>query len=449
MTVRPAGLPEPIVRDPNPGFLRAVLHGAYDLLWSAGIVVASPWWVGRSCIDRPFRRMVLERLTFGLERTIPAAERPRILIHGVSVGEVKAAQPLVALLRAECPQFEIVISTTTDTGVEVAGKLFPDLRVVRFPVDLSFLDARFLRRVRPACVVLMELEIWPNFLREANRAGVPLCVVNGRITQGSFGHYRFFRTTLPQFNRMTLFCAQNERYAQRFIELGRCAERVVVTGNIKADGLQIGAVDPGEELRRIAGPRPGQPTIVAGSTHEPEERLFIEACRAGVPDARVIVVPRHPNRAREVVRDLEALGVRPQLLTRLRSRGEEPDPTRPLIVDTIGELEQIYGLADLVFVGGSLIPHGGQNMLEPAAHEKPVLFGPHVANFRQEAQLLIDAGAGRTVADGEALAAVLRELCADAEARAAMARAGIRAVEAQRGAARVTLQALRERCLES
>lgn len=447
-----ARVPAPILVDPNPGILRGILHGVYDLGWLLAILVASPWWLLRCATDLRFRAMARARLGAGL----PPEPRPggprRILIHGVSVGEIKAAQSLVRGLTASRPDLEVVISTTTHTGLDVARQLYPALRIVRFPLDLTPVVRRFLERVDPVCVVLVELEIWPNFLREANRLGIPVAVVNGRITGRSFGRYRLFRGLLPQFNRITLFCVQDEDYARRFQDLVGDRDRLLVTGNVKADGLPIGAVEPGPELRALLGARAGQKTLVAGSTHDPEERWIVEACARvapeaiGAPGARLILVPRHPERCASLVRDLAPIGRPPQLLSRLR-RGEEPDPARPAIVDTMGELEQVYALADLVYVGGSLVRHGGQNVLEPAAQGKPVVHGPHVWNFAQEAALLERAGASRRVDDPAGLERALKELLAGEAARSRMAQAGIAAVAAQRGATDLTLRALAERCL--
>lgn len=436
---------EPIVRDPNPGLLRALLHAAYDGIWILASIVSAPWWIARSIVDPAFREMVRDRLTLG---PIPGrSDRQRVLIHGVSVGEVKGAGPLVRQLAERHPELEVVISTTTATGLEVARKQYPDCSVVRFPLDFSFVASRFLRRIRPIAVVLIELEIWPNFLRECNRSGIPVAVVNGRITPQSFGQYRLFRRTLPQFNRISLFCVQLEEYAERFRQLGGSPERVLVTGNMKADGLPAGASDDvPEELARLLGGRPGQPVLVAGSTHDPEERMVTEAWSRGAPGTRLVLVPRHPQRAAEIVRDLQALGFPPQLLSALRA-GEPADPDRPAIVDTIGELEAVYALAEVVFVGGSLVPHGGQNVLEPAAKGRPVLHGPHVHNFRQEVHLLAQSGASLSVEDTAALAAALEALFADPPRRARMAAAGREAVESSRGATALTLDALQARCL--
>ena len=438
-TVAPRRLPPAVRVDPDPGVLRTLLHGVYDLGWIAFALLGSPWLLWMSLRQRGFGRMVVERLGRRLGR-VPPRTRPRILVHGVSVGEVKAAQSLVALLEERHPDYELVISAATNTGLEVAGKLFPEKLRVRFPADLSFVVKRFLDRVDPALVILVELEVWPNLLRLCNRQGRPVAVVNGRITRDSHGRYRFFRL-LPEFNRISLYCVQSAEYAQRFAVLGVERERIVVTGNVKFDGLRVGPVAVGEELERFAGGRPGQRVLVAGSTHEPEELLVARALASVAPDVRLVLVPRHPDRSADLIARLGAAGIRAQSLTALRA-GEPVDRSRPLVVDTIGELERVYSLADLVFVGGSLIPHGGQNMLEPAAQGKAVLFGPHVENFDQEAALLLAAGACRKVADERALAEELARLLPDEAVRTQMGAAGAAAVAAQRGATRLTLAAL-------
>ncbi|MBI5433318.1 MAG: 3-deoxy-D-manno-octulosonic acid transferase [Planctomycetes bacterium] len=441
------GAPMPILGDPHPGPKTAVLHGLYDLMWCVGLLVGSPWWIVRSLVDAKFRAMVADRLTLSLPRFDPA--RPRVLVHGVSVGEVKGAAPLVRALLEREPGLEVVISATTATGLEVARKTYPNLTVVRYPLDLSLVTRRFLRALQPRAVVLMELEVWPNFLRSCNRAGAPVAVVNGRITPRSFERYRLFRHTLPQFDRISIFCVQGEDYAERFRALGAAPERVIVTGNMKADGLKIGAVTPKAELVRLLSAPPGKPVIVAGSTHRPEEKLVASAWLAGGRDARLVLVPRHPDRAAEVLGDLATLGLTGQLLTKLRAGTETADPSLPAIVDTIGELESVYALSELVYVGGSLLPHGGQNMLEPAAQGRAVVYGPHVHNFAQEAALLESAGAARRVADEVELGNVFRELLADEPARARMGASGLEVVAAQKGATALTLEALVRRCLVS
>ncbi|MCY2958527.1 MAG: 3-deoxy-D-manno-octulosonic acid transferase [Planctomycetota bacterium] len=441
-----ATIPPPILSDPDPGFLAAALYALYDLAWVLAIVLPSPWWLVRAATSSRFRATAGARLGGGLPRARRPGERGRILVHGVSVGEVKAAQALVRELRAARPDLDVVVSTVTTTGFDVARKLYPDATVVRFPFDLSFVVRRFLRRVGPDCVVLVELEVWPSFLREANRAGIPIAVVNGRITERSYRRYLGFKNLLPQFARISLYCAQDAEYAQRFVGLGAEPARVLITGNVKADALRTGARDPSEEILRRVAARAEQIVLVAGSTHAPEEAALVRAWRESFPAARLVLVPRHPERSGGLARELGHIGPEPQFLTRLRA-GESVDPARPLVVDTIGELEQIYAASDLVFVGGSLIPHGGQNMLEPAAQGRAVVYGPHVGNFLQEAGLLERAGAAVRLAGEADLGPELRALIDDPGRRRSMGAAGRAVVEAQKGATALTLRALVERVL--
>ena len=446
-TSAPASAPRPITSDPVPGPGRVVLHLFYDGVLLLAALLSSPWWLARSAVDPIFRRMLLQRLGFGLAAAPADSVRQRVVVHGVSVGEVKAASSIIEQLRIERPDLEVVISTTTATGAEVARRIYPDHDVVRFPFDISFVVRRFLRRVAPAAVVLVELEIWPNFLRAVNRAGVPIAVVNGRITERSHRRYLRVRSLMPQFQRISLFCVQDKLYARRFEELSHGPDRILVTGNIKADSFPVGRRDVDPELARHLGGAPGQLVLVAGSTHDPEERLITEAWMSSAPESRLVIVPRHPERAAGICRELAALGSSPQRLTFLREGIETRDPRRPVLVDTIGELEGVYALADLVFVGGSLIQHGGQNMLEPAAQGLPILYGPSTENFPQEAELLERVGASRRLSGPEELGDAFAALLADAAARERMSRAGLEAVQTQQGATRKTTRALLERCL--
>ncbi|MEX1024168.1 MAG: glycosyltransferase N-terminal domain-containing protein, partial [Planctomycetota bacterium] len=272
--------PAPLRFDPFPGIGRRLLHRAYGLAWWTAGAVCWPviLWKAR----RPaFRRMLVERLGRGVPRLDPT--RRRILVHGVSVGEVKGAAALVAELERFDPGLEIAISTTTDTGQRVARGLYPGLTVVRFPFDVESSIARFLDRVRPTAVVLVELEIWPNFLRLCNQRGIPIVVVNGRITDRSHARYRRFRHLLPQFRRISYFAVQSEEYALRFLDLGVEPARLSVTGNIKFDALRLERREPAPELVRRVAARSGQPVVVAGSTHDPEERAVVAAWLAGAP----------------------------------------------------------------------------------------------------------------------------------------------------------------------
>lgn len=448
----------------------------YDVAIGVVWLLLAPLFLLAGLVKRRLARKALSLSGVGLPSLGPSdPARPRVLVHGVSVGEIKASQSLVAALRGS---YDVVVSAFSDTGLQVAGQLFPGTTIVRYPFDFWPLVRRFWRRIQPDYVLLLELEAWPCFLREANRRGAPVAVVSGRITESSFRRYRMFGS-LPEFGRISLFAAQDEAYAERFRALAGSGERVVVTGNVKVDGLRVresSLQDHGfERLVREAGlgessastgspsgSPTGSPTglqaqakaqpplvIVAGSTHAPEEGMFLKAALAGAPAARIIIVPRHPNRSAAVEAELAGLlpdGKGPERLSELRATGRVGDVARPLIVDTIGELERLYGLADLVFIGGSLIPHGGQNMMEPAAQGRPVIYGPHVQNFLEETAILEAAGAALRVSDEQELEGALRGLAADPGERLRMGERGRAAVAAQRGATRATLVALAERC---
>ncbi len=445
--------PAPLTADANPGAWLGFLYWVYDGLWLAVLLVLSPWWGTRALLEKPFRAMCRQRLARDTPQLPASGSRTRFLVHGVSVGEIKATKSLVAALRE---RGEVIITASTDTGMEVARQQYPDLHVVRFPLDPRWVIRRFIDRLKPDIVVLMELEVWPNFLRVANKRGIPCAIASGRITPSSVKNYSKFGRTLSQFCRITVFAAQNEEYARRFVDLGATPDRVVVTGNVKVDGLRVGdlpADGPGADMARWIAAAPGQPVLVAGSTHDPEEQMVLTAFlgphqsapSSGVPP-RVILAPRHPPRAEDLAETLKASGHDVQRLTELRSGAQELDTTRPLLVDTIGELDAIYAAATLAYIGGSLIEHGGQNMLEAAARGCPTLFGPHVANFTQEARLLIDAGAAVQVQDVDELGTKVRELLADPATLEQMARAGLAAVAAQGGATSRTLRALERRC---
>lgn len=434
----------------------------YDVAIGAIWLILAPLFLLGGLFKRRLARKALSLSGVGLPRLGPSkSARPRVLVHGVSVGEIKASQSLVAALRGS---YEVVVSAFSDTGLQVAGQLFPGTTIVRYPFDFWPLVRRFWRRIQPDYVLLLELEAWPCFLREANRRGAPVAVVSGRITASSFRRYRMFGS-LPEFGRISLFAAQDEAYAGRFRALAGSGDRVVVTGNVKVDGLRVresSLQDHGfqrlvreaglGEARLTAGPSTGGDAplvLVAGSTHAPEEGMFLKAALAGAPGARIIIVPRHPDRSAAVVAELAGLlpdGCGPERLSDLRASGGVGDVARPLIVDTIGELERLYGLADLVFIGGSLIPHGGQNMMEPAAQGRPVIYGPHVQNFLEETAILEAAGAALRVSDEPGLEEALRSLAGDMEERLRMGERGRTAVAAQRGATRATLAALAERC---
>lgn len=371
----------------------------------------------------------------------PPSPRPCGWVHAVSVGEAIAAAPLVEGLRRLYPELPLVVTTVTETGAGVVRERFKDIATHRyFPLDLPGAARRAIDAINPAFFVCMETELWPNVLRALARRGVPVMIANGRISDRSFRRYRLVRRLLrPVLADIRIFAMRSDEDARRMIALGAPAERVVVTGNLKLEALPdpAGSVDL---WRRLLGLAPGQRVWIAGSTHRGEEEAVLEAHTRAAgrhPGLGLVLAPRHPERVNEVIALVRAHGWPVVRRTELPAQRA----TRAVIVlDTVGELAQLYALGDVVFVGGSLVPVGGHNMLEPALRGKPVLHGPHTQNFREEAALLAAAGAARVVPDTAALGVELERLLGDPEGAMRMGVAARDAVAARNGAVRETLE---------
>ena len=363
-----------------------------------------------------------------------AAGAPSIWLHAVSLGEVTAAAALARALRTRHPEIPLVMSTATLTGRARAQALFAGEIDIRFlPYDTPRSVARFLARIRPRLGIIMETELWPSLLDECRRRGVPVVFASARLTERSVSRYRrlgaLIRGVLAS---NTLVAAQTAQDAERFIAIGAARDRTHVLGNVKFD-MQLGdaIVDQGRALRaRYLGPRP---VWVAGSTHGGEEEMLLDAHAAllpGLADALLVLVPRHPQRFDGVASLLARRGIRFDR----RSLAEAVRPgSQVLLVDSVGELAAMYAAADVAFVGGSLVPVGGHNLLEPAVLGVPVITGPYNANSRDIARLLMEAGGAVEVADAAALSAALRRLFADPDLRQRMGTLGREFVEAHRG----------------
>jgi 3-deoxy-D-manno-octulosonic-acid transferase len=403
----------------------ALTIGVYNFVFLLWFIAYAPILASRM-LDPRYRRGFAERMGL-LPRS--RSDSPVIWIHGVSVGEVKAAGSLIASLRRRYAHCELVLSATTPTGHALARQLHPDLRVIYYPLDFGPFPAWSLDRVRPAVVLLVELELWPNFLLAAARRGVPVAVINGRISEKSFRGYRRVRGFLPQFNLIQRFCVQDEAYARRLLDLRVDPARISVTGNLKYDGVKLKDPRSAGDLRRWLSPD-GRLVLTCGSTHADEEVRLIEAARRVASrtgqTVRIVVAPRHPERAAAVRTAIEALGVACAPWSRQLAQPRPLGDTDVALVDTIGHLEGFYGASDVAFVGGSLIPRGGQNMLEPAALGKPVVFGPHVFNFRTDVELLLGSEAALQVRDVADLERTLERLFVDVDLRRSL---GERAVE--------------------
>ncbi|RRQ21609.1 lipid IV(A) 3-deoxy-D-manno-octulosonic acid transferase [Thiohalobacter thiocyanaticus] len=375
---------------------------------------------------------------------VPVLEaRPWIWVHAVSVGEVQAAAPLVTALLERYPEYELLVTTTTPTGAMQGQRLFGQrVRHCYLPWDLPDAVARFLGRVQPRLGLIMETELWPNLIAACQRRNIPVALINARLSARSAARYRRVPgLTAATLGRVSWIGAQTRADAERLIDLGAAPARVTVTGNTKFDAVIPGSArEQAEVLRR--GWDPARPVWIAASTHEGEDELLLAAhrrVRARLPQALLILVPRHPERFARVAGLVERAGFRGAR----RSRNEAVTSEAAVYLgDTMGELPVLLAAADLAFVGGSLVPVGGHNPLEPAALGLPILCGPHMFNFSGIVQLLEAAGAVRTVADVAELAAAVTAWLEDASERAQWGERARQAVEANRGARDRVLQHL-------
>jgi len=414
-----------------------MIHGLYSLLLLAGLLGYAPVLLLRRLAGKGHPAHLRERLG----RLGPALPpEPRAWIHAVSVGESVTAIPLVDGIRRRWPELSLVLTTVTPTGARIVADRLAGLVSHRyFPLDLSGPVGRALRAVRPRFFIAMETELWPNFFRALSRRRIPSMIANGRISDRSFRRYRRIPFLMrPLLGEISVFAMQSQEDARRIIALGAPPERVVVTGSLKADQEPE---DPGarERWERLLGLAPEERVWVAGSTHRGEEEIVVEAFErlsATVPELTLVVAPRHPERVPEVERMIQSRGlpvVRRSQLPRARGR------RAVILLDTVGELAQLYRVGELVFVGGSLVPTGGHNMLEPALRMKPILFGPHSSNFRESAELLVAAGGALVVHDGGELEAAARRLLDDPALAKAMGAAAFQAVVGSQGAVQATL----------
>lgn len=375
-------------------------------------------------------------------------DRPCLWFHAVSVGEVRLLRPLIEELSRRRPDWEVVISSTTPTGLALARRDYPDLVTFYVPLDFSWAVRRAVARVRPSVLALVELELWPNLINAAKASGARVSVINGRLSARSHRGYRKIRWAMgPTLWRLDGVAAQTDEYAARFVDLGVPPERVRVTGSVKYDGLEAERDNPSTvALRRDLGLCPSDLVFVAGSTMEGEEASALQAYRAARvdhPTLRLILVPRHAERFEKVARWLLEQGERVVRRSRpgvVLGTGDEP----PIyLIDTIGELSSVWGLADVAFVGGSLFPgRGGQNMMEPAAYGASVLFGPYTENFREAVEGLLARDAARRVLDTRELTEAVRLDLDEPESAAARGQAARSFVLAQNGASSRTLAEL-------
>jgi 3-deoxy-D-manno-octulosonic-acid transferase len=395
--------------------------------------VVSAVFLWRGLRDRSYWRNFRERFGFGA-RLVPQG----VWLHAVSVGEVQACAPLVGALSRRHPGLPLTVTTFTPTGSARARALFGNIAAVRYvPYDLPGAVRRFFRRVQPRLAVIFETELWPNLYRECSRRRVPLVLASARLSARSVSRYQRLGALIREtLERTAVVAAQGPGDAERFRALGADPATTHVTGNIKFDfELPEGLAARGMRLR--AQYAPGRPLWVAGSTHGgPEEQAVLEAherVRAAHPGALLVLAPRHPPRFDEVAQGLRARGI--GFVRRSAGAGGAADAScAVLLLDSLGELLDFYAAADVAFVGGSLVPIGGHNLLEPAALGVPILTGPGNSNSEEIARLLLARGAAEVVHDGAQLGARLAALLADPAARERMGAAGRASVDGNRGA---------------
>jgi len=414
----------------------------YNLLMLFVGLFAIPYYSMKMWVTGKYRKSLTRKFGFVDRRFFEELEgSPRIWIHAVSVGEVTAAAPIVASLREHYPGACLVVSTSTETGQDMARRLVKAASAfLYYPLDIPRVIRKMLDGVRPDVYIMVETELWPNFLRICRERGVRILMVNGRISPRSFRGYRLTRFFWrPLLNTIADVGVISGTDARRLVELGLKEERIHVLGNAKYDGLAANASPVlHEETARKLNIGGEEAVLVAGSTHEGEEAIVLETYRRLLesrPGFKLILVPRHIERAQAVLSLVRSAGFE-DVITLTDIQGGHPRKAeRVVLVDVIGELFKLYSVASLVYCGGSLVPKGGQNILEPAAWGKVVFYGPSMEDFLEERALLEEAGAGVTVRDGEELFQGIRKILSDPEDLARRGSRGRDMVIANMGAA--------------
>ena len=425
----------------------------YDLILYLSALFLVPYYLYRGLRYGKTRRGIRERLgAYAQDFCQLLQGRQVIWVHAVSVGETRAAIPLIKALRQRYPDALLILSNVTETGREIATGVAEIDHYIFFPFDLRWIVRKVLHIIRPAIVILVETEIWPNFVLEARRQNIPVVLVNGRISDRSFPRYRMARKVLlPILDSISDFCMQSEQDSRRIRHLGAAAGRVQVTGNLKFD-IQPPQIDFSElgTLRNNLKLPDNVRIWVAGSTHDGEEKQLVtvyQKLRQTCPELFLILVPRHPERCRQVQEELAKLEIAAILRSTLATLNRALQPGEVMVVDTLGEMLKFYALADMVFVGGSLVNIGGHNLLEASLLKKPVLYGSHMQNFKEIARLVRATHAGLQVTNTDELYLQMRILLENPDEARLIGENGHHLLEANRGATQRTLQQIDRRIL--
>jgi 3-deoxy-D-manno-octulosonic-acid transferase len=417
----------------------------YSVALATTMLVSLPYWLFQMLRHGKYRKGFTERLGRVPARLhLPAQAEPTIWVHAVSVGEVLAVAGLVEELQRRFPKHKIFISTTTDTGQALARKRFGDDRVFYFPMDFAFAIRPCLRALHPQMVVIAETEFWPNFMRLTHASGARIAVVNARISDRSLPRYRRFRSLIRSvLTNVDLFLAQTPQDASRLRDIGANEKNIRVSGNLKFDMAAPASPAIVENIRSSIAATGGGPVLVCGSTVDGEEALLLKAFQnllVQYPQAVMILAPRHPERFPGVTALLDNISIH----CRRRSIWNgEPLSGGVLLLDTIGELAALYALADIAFVGGSLVPHGGHNIIEPAQHGVAIVVGHHTENFRDIVGLFQSKDAVRIAGPTE-LPQMLLDLLANDVERKTLGQRAHETMQSQMGATTRTADALEE-----
>jgi len=418
------------------------MYWLYSALLAIALLVGLPYWLWHLARHGKYVAALPERLGLVPQRLRGSAGQPSIWVHAVSVGEVLAMDHLARRLRASLPAYRVLVSTTTDTGQKLARARFGNENVFYFPLDFAFAVRPYLEVIRPEMVVIAETEFWPNFLRLARASGARIAVVNARISDRSLPGYRRLHDLLQRvLGNVDLFLTQTQEDRRRLVEIGARVDRVQVGGNLKFDAPTPEETPLVANLRAALKDSGAQPVLVCGSTMEGEEALLLRAfenVRASYPKTVMVLAPRHPERFQKVAELIARLGI--PLWRRSQWKGETL-AGGVFLLDSIGELSAAYSLADIAFVGGSLVSHGGHNILEPAQFGVPIVTGNSYENFRDVVRLFLSSDAVRIVGPAE-LPLVFMDLANRPEERQALGRRAARALEEHKGATERTLEAL-------
>lgn len=376
--------------------------------------------------------------------------RKNIWIHAVSVGEIIAVAPLVENIRLKHPGYRIVFSTVTETGNIAATKILSEDDIALYlPFDLSFIVRKAIGYIRPSFLVITETELWPNLILTARKMGVKVFLVNGRISDSSFKKYRIAMGLLaPVLRHINLICMQTEEYSQRIISLGAYRQRVFVSGNMKFDSAFLGYVScqKSEALKSMLCLDQDSRLMAAGSTHPGEELIVLSSykkLKPEFPGLRLIIAPRHVERAHEVMQAAQHLRLDAVLFSCL-SAGKSMPSGAIIVLDIIGRLKEIYSISDIVFIGGSLVKRGGQNMIEPAVFSKPIILGPHTYNFRDITDMFLENHAVVIAKSQASLEGIVSGLLKDEGLAKTLGEKARYVVESNRGAAERTLKAIED-----